>query len=103
MIAFKNDGDLGRARRLVTPLELQLLIPHIAEIMEAIKGLNPDLCFSHAFEVPNYVKDEALIVIMTARLPPNVKFYETDGNKLFEVRGASGGVVTSMVCYLITT
>jgi len=100
-----NGGDLGRAEiKPISPLEFQLLVPHIAHILEClhIAGLSR-LPFKYAFEFPLHVRDQVFLSMLTMKLPSHVKFYECDGKKLFEMRGASGGVVSGLVCYLITT
>ena len=105
-INFEGDGgDLGRAEIKPTqPLEFQIIVPHIAHILEClhISG-NSRLPYKYAFEFPLHVKDSINIVINTIKLPPHVEFYECDGKKLYEMRGASGGVVSGLICYLITT
>ena len=100
-------GDLGRATlRPITALEMQIIIPHVANILQEIElrrtqGENP---FKYAFELHMREKDAALFVIQASSytLPPNVFWYEIDGRHLFEIRGPSGGIVSSYVCYLIT-
>lgn len=101
---MKNGGDLGRAELpSVTALELQILIPHIANILENLHHLriagDP---FKYAIEIQYHQRKAAELVIMSADLPPDVSWYEADGSKLFAIRGASGGVTTSYICYLIT-
>lgn len=97
-------GDLGRAEiRPISPLEFHVVLPHIAHILECLYlNGHSRLPFKYAFEFPFHVKDMVLMEIMGAKLPPHVMFYECDGKKLFEMRGASGGVTTGVICYLIT-
>jgi hypothetical protein len=98
-----QSDDMGRATRIITPLELQLLIPHVADILSELQKYEPDnLHFSHCFELSTQYKTEANLVIATAKLPGNVQFYQADSRTLFEIRGASGGIVTSLACYLYT-
>lgn len=99
-----NGGDLGRAEiRPVSPLEFQIILPHIAHMMEClyVSGVSR-LPFKYAFEFPIHTKDSAWLVMSIAKLPPHVDFYECDGKKLFEMRGASGGVTSGFICYLVT-
>jgi len=105
MITFDpNGGDLGRTTiKQVTPLEFQLIIPHIVEIFKGLAALDLPLPFKYAFEFYSGNKEDALLVIHATKLPPYVKFYEIDGRKLFEMRGAAGGIATSFICYLITS
>lgn len=105
-----NGGELGRARRITQPTEFYLAAPYVADILRAIYvdefekdpiAFRP-ACWAFEFSA----RDEPLIAQMmwhlSNSLPPNVKWYETDGKKLFAVRGPSGGVVSSLICYLIT-
>ena len=106
MITYNpNGGDLGRATiKPVSALEMALVIPHVANILEALElwKVPGELPFKYAFELPIHEKNSALIVINTSKLPSHVSWYEVEGRKLFEIRGASGGVASSYVCYLIT-
>jgi hypothetical protein len=105
MITFDpNGGDLGRASIThIHPLEFHVVIPHIADILESLHNIKiSTLPFKYAFEFSSYYKDQILMEINTAKLPEHVSFYECDGKKLFEMRGASGGVVSGLICYLVT-
>ena len=99
-----NGGDLGRAEiRPIQPLEFMVLVPHIAHILECLHVSNlSKLPFQYAFEFPIHTKREVIIAIDTFRLPPHVSFYEVDGRKFFEMRGASGGIASGLICYLVT-
>lgn len=106
MITFNPDGgDLGRAIGRTTALEMQIIIPHVASMLNELA--NEELTtkkFKYAFELPTREKELALFVMnsFNRNLPPRVSWYECDGIKLFEMRGPSGGVVTSYICYLVT-
>lgn len=99
-----DGGDLGRAfQHGTTPLEFQIVLPHIAYMLEALYRANfIREHFVYAFEFN--VKDKALVelVMLSVELPEHVSFYETDGKKLFEMRGSSGGITTGLICYLVT-
>lgn len=105
-INFHEDGgDLGRAEiKPIQPLEFHIILPHIAYILESlhISG-NSRLPYKYAFEFPVHTKDLVNLIISSFKLPPHVKFYECDGKKLYEMRGNSGGIVSGIICYLITT
>lgn len=104
-ITFDPDGDdLGRAKiRTNSPLEFQIIVPHVAHILECLHLSElSKLPFKYAFEFPVYMKNEILLVISTLHLPLHVNFYECNGNKLFEMRGASGGITSGLICYLVT-
>lgn len=104
-LTFDPDGgDLGRAEFVVqTATEFQLVIPHIASIFESIhqEGWSR-LPVRYGLEFPVRLKNEIELLIPTIELPPHVDFFEVDGRRCFEIRGASGGVATSMICYVVT-
>lgn len=99
-----NGGDLGRANiKPIHPLEFYVILPHIADILEQLHvSGNSRLPYKYAFEFNSHVKDMVMLEINSSKLPPHVKFYECDGKKLFEMRGASGGIISGFICYLIT-
>ena len=99
-----NGGDLGRAKLgTISPVELYIVARHVAEILEALHSSEVSILpFKYAFEFITSSKDLALLTINATKLPPHVHFYECDGIKLFEIRGAGGGIVTSYICYLVT-
>lgn len=107
MITYNPDGgDLGRANmRPITSLEMQIVVPHIASILEELAVAKfSELPFKYAFEIRPDEKNGALFVIQNSsyHLPPHVFWYECDGKRLFEMRGASGGIVGAYICYLVT-
>lgn len=107
MITYNpNGGDLGRAKiRPINALELQIIVPHVANILEELAVVElSEMPFKYAFEIHmNQKQDAALVIQATSyHLPPHVFWYEVDGNTLFEIRGVSGGVATSCICYLVT-
>ena len=99
-----NGGDLGRANFKSThPLEFHTILPHIAEILEYLHiSKLSTLPFKYAFEFHSYHRNQILLEMSTITLPHHVSFYEIDGNKLFEIRGQSGGVISGLICYLVT-
>src|SRR5438876_4372807 len=104
-IIFDSEGgDLGRAElRPISPLELHVITPHIAHILECLYTSRlSKLPFKYAFEFPIHVKDEVLMTMNSMKLPPHVDWYQSDGRKLFEMRGPSGGIISGLICYLIT-
>jgi len=108
MITYNPDGgDLGRADiKPITALEMQIVIPHVANILNELESrrVRDELPFKYAFELPMGEKDAAMFVIHASsyKLPPHVFWYEIEGRMLFEMRGASGGIVSGYVCYLVT-
>ena len=97
-----NGGDLGRGL-YVTPTEFQICLPVISSILEILyKSDYSELPFRYAFEFKIFDKEQINAIIRKNELPAHVKWYEINGIRLFEVRGASGGITTSCICYLIT-
>lgn len=100
-------GDLGRGRKVNT-LELAVVVPHIADFISWLSYNKSDdmgnLQYSYGFEVHSTEKNLLIIAMLELenKFPRNVKWYETDGIKVFDMRGASGGIVSSLACYLIT-
>lgn len=103
-----DGGELGRAAvNLTTALELQIVIPHVASILNELaandeKAYYRQKPYYYGFELFMTERDAAQLVIMTAKLPPRVEWYQSNGQNLFEIRSASGGVVSKYICYLIT-
>lgn len=58
--------------------------------------------FQHAFKLRSDDREIAKLIIdiLEKDLPLGIKFYELEGRKIFDLRGASGGVLTACVCYL---
>ena len=110
MITFDpNGGDLGRSELgQVTVAEFKIILPHILNILESlhIQG-DSKLPYKYAFEF-NLLEEEKILEeiqfaeINMQRIAQHVKFYRCDGNPLFGLRGASGGMTTSLICYLYT-
>jgi hypothetical protein len=102
-ITFNPDGgDLGRGIFPITPLEFQLILPHISYMLEGLYQTGTKLRYKYGFEFNMLDRKLVEMVILQTRLPPNVKWYETDGMKLFKIHGPSGGITASYICYLIT-
>jgi hypothetical protein len=107
-ITFDPDGgDLGRGAKFSTILEIMTVVPHIADIFQVLyteNHDNPDYRpYKYGFETFTGIsKTQLQVILKSIQLPHNVKWYDCDGNIIFEMRGASGGVVTGYICYLIT-
>ena len=104
-----NGGDLGRAEiGPISTITFRLVLPHILLILEELYKMgNSQLPYKYAFEFYVGEREYALREILLAevvmpKVAPHVKFYDCDGEKLFTVRGVSGGLVTSLICYLYT-
>lgn len=102
-------GELGRGVK-VTALELAIVAPHIASILQALHDqdrsslvINEPKPYKYGFEVWLGDARRLEIVLDDIILPKNVKWYTIDGGKrIFELRGLSGGVTSGLICYLIT-
>jgi len=99
-----NGGDLGRAvNGYIEPLELSVVLPHVAHILECLhQHNNSNKPYFYAFEFSSHARKGIELVMENTKLPEHVGWYTTDGMKMFAIRGASGGVVSSMICYLVT-
>lgn len=108
MITYNPDGgDLGRASiKPITALEMQIIIPHVANILGELESrrVQGELPFKYAFELHSTERALAELVMKSTShsLPFNVFWYEIDGLNLFQMRSASGGIVSSYICYLVT-
>lgn len=106
-----DGGDIGYADG-ITPLVLfPALVREVAKIMSFLymecrngKMQTPTGNFSHGFKLRK--EDSHFLKVLMdeskKELPIGVVFYECDGKDLFEIRGASGGVTTAVICYLVT-
>jgi hypothetical protein len=101
---IKDGGDLGRAElKPISALEFQIIVPHVACILESLYNSKlSTLPYKYAFEFITHQRKMIEIGMEILILPPHVHFYECDGRKLFEMRGVSGGIVSGLICYLIT-
>jgi hypothetical protein len=109
LLKFDPDGgNLGRGTK-VTALELAIIVPHIANILQALYNSNNHiyseqyLPAKYGFEVYTGDRKFLELAINDIKLPRDVKWYEVDGRKIFDMRSASGGIVSSLICYLITS
>ena len=109
MILFDPDGgELGLAKRGNARIEqIPLMVSVASDILHDLlkENIKPkDRQFFYCVQI-NPV-DKTIVDIMIGRLgddlPEGVYFYSCDGRYIFENRGASGGIVTSMCFYLIT-
>ena len=108
-LTFDPDGgDLGRGVK-VTALELTIVAPHIIEILQSLyndSNLFFDMTkfpsYKYGFEVYYTDKEKLSIAMDSIRLSDNVHWYTCDDRKIFEMRGASGGIISALACYLVT-
>lgn len=98
-------GDLGRGEK-VTALEMAIIVPHIAIILQLLhqERESEKIHYKYGFELWLGEQNRLILALhdLERQFPPNVKWYEVDGKKYFELRGCSGGVTTAYVCYLVT-
>lgn len=95
-----DGGDLGRGKKIST-FELYIVAPYIADLLQTMYD-DESGHYKYSFEVFSAEKLKLEIVMNTILLPKDVSWYSIDGRKAFEMRGASGGVVTALACYLVT-
>lgn len=110
MINFVNldSGDFGRPTLYEGKSYFPLEIIRIAHILGELRGTLVKNKWNHtipsyAFSFPLDQKDRLIELMedLDKLFPQYVTWYEIDGKKLFESRGPSGGIATSLVCYLI--
>ena len=106
--AFDPDGgDLGMPDPIRDDEDLFAYIVKAAKLLTLTQALadvsNLDLRFCFGFRVPlNVVDKDFNYKLRSIILPNDVVWYNIDGRSLFEVRGPSGGIASTKVCYLIT-
>jgi hypothetical protein len=104
LLKFDPDGgDLGRGAK-VTALELAIVAPHVANILQALylqesNGVNH---YKYGFEVYTGDSKNLELALNDIKLPTDVMWFECDKRRIFELRGASGGVTIGLACYLVT-
>lgn len=103
----KDGGDMGYPEPPVSTIPFQVHAAKAAKLLTLTKALADvaglDLQFCYSFMLPLDI-DERKMTELTRQimLPYDVVWYTVDGRKLFEMRGPSGGVASSKVCYLHT-
>lgn len=101
-----NGGDLGLANNNTSIENIPLLIMKIGELFSSIRHLRKnDHEFSYCIQFKSAYKktvEYMLLDLIREGLPAGTAFYEIDGNRIFEIRGESGGVSNSCALYLIT-
>jgi len=105
IIASIDGGDLGRANKITSFWDIPSTIEIAGNIFTNIRNqINKPMILSYGIEVSGYYKNimEPLLLSMEIRgLPEGCRFYKTDGIRIFDIRGVSGGIATSCIFYLI--
>ena len=109
-LLFDPDGGelrlskIGNSRVEHIPLLIAVISDIFSNlIQEDIKPKNKEFVYCIQFSPDDQQVVEGMIeIIEVSGLPKGVYFYRCDGKVLFEIRGPSGGVVTSMAFYIIT-
>lgn len=105
IITNLDGGDLGRGNGLTTFENIPIVIETVGNIFSQLRNeIQKPMILSYGIEVSSHYKNimEPLLLSMELKgLPNGCKFYQTDGRKIFEVRGYSGGVISSCIFYLI--
>src|SRR5260221_2354168 len=103
-----DGGDLSTANGNTKIEMIPFLVMRVAEIFSSLlrEGIRPkNREFSYCIQFhPIYKKtvESILSDIEVEGLPKETYFYQCDGNKIFEMRGASGGIAYSLCFYLVT-
>lgn len=106
LIIDPEGGDLGRASGGTTRLEqIPFIVMRVGEVFSGLRHLiEHNRMFSYCFEVRSEYRNTLSFMLADMEregLPKGCSFYETDGRKIFEIRGPSGGVVYSVCFYLL--
>lgn len=110
VLTSKDGGDLGSPEVTFTSLpDFATRVQTVAKALPVLKsvldafGLRPaQEILSFGFRLPHTATEKEFIAyVKNIKLTEGVEWYEIDGKSLFEMRGPSGGVVTSYACYLI--
>ncbi len=100
-----DGGDFGLAKFQTKLENIPLIVETVAGVFSSLKELKPnDRIFAYCISFNSDYKKlvEALLLDLERRsLPRDISFYETDGRRIFDIRGASGGVTTSTCFYII--
>ena len=101
-----NGGELGLSYRGNVRFEqIPLTIEIIADLFYNLlkENIKPkDREFVFCIKIHPEEKDVIELMLKKIKLPRGVYIYECGGKCLFENRGPSGGIVTSMTFYIIT-
>lgn len=99
-------GEMPLARYCTEVGQFEHLVETIGKIMINLKPHLKDedkmlaycFCFQTGFRGYLHLLMNG---IESTVMPKSCEFYEVDGNRIFDVRGASGGITTMVCCYLI--
>lgn len=104
---FGPYGDLGRAEERTNPDEFVEKAIRAAHFLRAVADVALNQNFdvtkglSYAIEVPVNGLGLVSLDYAQSKFPPGVSFYGSGGIRLFDLRGAGGGVATAQICYII--
>lgn len=104
MIADKDGGDLGRANFRTEVEQIPYTIRIVSGILVDFATLKPqDKILAYCIEFDSTFNKTVECMLKDAEedLPSGVGFYMTNKQRIYEMRSASGGVVTSSCFYLI--
>ena len=106
-LLFNPDGgELGLAEGNTKIETIPFLVMRIAQIFSKLREIKPkDREFVYCVQFSSDYKKTVEAMLMDIEhegLPEGTAFYEIEGRKIFELRGASGGVRYAMCFYLIT-
>ena len=99
-----NSGDMGIADNITSIESIPLVVSIVSKILNYLKEMTTqDKHFKYCIQVSSRYSKVITPIIeeLEETLPIGVKFYSVMGRKVFELRGSSGGVSTSIVFYLI--
>ena len=102
-----NGGDMGYPEPPNSTIPFPIHVAKAAKLLTLSKALADvsglDMQFCYGFMVPLDLDERKMsVMVQQISLPHDVMWYTIDGRRLFEMRGPSGGIASSKVCYLIT-
>jgi hypothetical protein len=107
MTTFGPHGDLGRATSRTNAEEFvdkaikaAYFLREVANVA-FLQNFDVELGLSYSIEFPVGSVKQEVIENAEQSFPTGVRFYSINGQKLFDLRGASGGVTTAQICYVL--
>ena len=94
-------SKIGNARIEQIPIMISIAADIFSSLLK--ENIKPDdREFSYCIQINPEDKEVVAIMLARLNLPDGIDIYKCDGRSLFEIRGSSGGIVTSMCFYIIT-
>jgi hypothetical protein len=96
-----ENGDLGVTSRITDWKDVETTITVAATCMSYIATIHPNK-YRYCIQVSSKFRKLIEMLLNVIVLPSNLEIYSVDGQKLFDMRGSGGGIVTGCVFYLVS-